>query len=55
MRRAPTCTDLDESPSRKLQSLASQADLEDYKKWLQETGRIQNGAPHDNMMNRTLF
>ena len=28
---------------------------EDYKKWLVDTKRIQNGQPHDNMTNRALF
>ncbi len=31
------------------------ADLEDYKKWLTDTKRVQNGQPHDNMTNRALF
>lgn len=31
------------------------ADLEEYKKWLADTKRVQNGQPHDNMMNRALF
>lgn len=31
------------------------ADLEDYKRWLVDTKRVQNGQPHDNMANRALF
>jgi hypothetical protein len=31
------------------------ADLENYKKWLVDTKRVQNGQPHDNMTNRALF
>lgn len=26
-----------------------------YEKWLSDTGRVQNGRPHDNMTNRALF
>jgi hypothetical protein len=31
------------------------ADLADYKTWLVDTKRVQNGQPHDNMTNRALF
>ena len=26
-----------------------------YENWLSDTGRVQNGRPHDNMTNRALF
>lgn len=31
------------------------ADFAEYQRWLVDTGRVQNGRPHDNMTNRVLF
>jgi hypothetical protein len=39
----------------RVNSEQSQADREDYKKWLVATKRIQNRKPHDNLTNRALF
>jgi hypothetical protein len=33
----------------------SQAMRDQYGRWLHETGRVQNGRPHDNITNRTLL
>jgi hypothetical protein len=40
---------------KRVDSVEGQADFKDYKRWLANTGRVQDGNPHDNMANRALF